>query len=125
MIKKNITYKDYNDVVRTEPFYFNMDEAEATELELSKSGGMSETLKRIVESDDRAAMYQFFKKFIMMSYGIKSEDGKRFIKSEKMSEEFLQTRAYVALINELAKDETGEAAANFFNGVLDFVNPAQ
>lgn len=125
MIKKNITYKDYNDVVRTEPFYFNMDEAEATELELSKSGGMSETLKRIVESDDRAAMYQFFKKFIMTSYGIKSEDGKRFIKSEKMSEEFLQTRAYVALINELAKDETGEAAANFFNGVLDFVNPAQ
>lgn len=120
MLKKTITYIDYDGNERTETHYFDLNEVEATEMELSVEGGMSKKLAAMAKSDDKAAMFQFFKKLIAASYGVKSEDGRRFVKSEKIFEEFSQTRAYVALIMELAKD--GEKLAAFFNGVIPKVD---
>lgn len=120
MLKKTITYTDYNGKERTETHYFDLNEVEATEMELSVEGGMSKKLEAIAKSEDKAAMFKFFKELIAKSYGIKSEDGRRFVKSEQITEEFTQTRAYVALIMELAQD--GEKLAAFFNGVIPKVN---
>ena len=116
MLKKTITYVDYNDNERTETHYFDLNEVEATELELSVEGGMSKKLEAIAKSEDKAAMFAFFKELVAKAYGVKSEDGRRFAKSAQITEEFIQTRAYSKLLMELATDS--DKLAEFFNGVI-------
>lgn len=119
MLKKTITYKDYNGVEHTEDFYFNLNKAEITELEMSKNGGMSGLIEQIINTRDNAKIVQIFKEIILMSYGQKSIDGKRFIKSDALREEFEQSEAYSELFMELATD--ADAGAKFINAII----PAQ
>lgn len=116
MLKKTITYVDYNGNERTEDFWFNLSRAEALEMELGTSGGYSDMIKRIVAAQDQPTIVAIFKEFILKAYGEKSSDGKRFIKSSELSEAFSQTEAYSNLYIELATD--ADAAAAFVNGVL-------
>lgn len=116
MIKKTITYKDYNQVERTEDFYFNLSKAEVMEMEMSTSGGLAEMITRIVAAQDQPAIIKIFKDLILKAYGEKSPDGKRFIKSEELSTAFSQTEAYSQLFMELATD--AEAASAFVNGIV-------
>lgn len=116
MFKKTITYKDYNDEERTEDFYFNLSRAEVTEMELSTEGGLGATIERITKAKDVPAIVAIFKDLILRSYGQKSPDGKRFIKSKALSEEFSQTEAYSALFMELATDSN--MASAFINEIL-------
>lgn len=116
MLKKTITYIDYNDVERTEDFYFNLSKAEIAEMELSTTGGLSQMIKRVVDAQDTPTILEIFKKLILQSYGEKSSDGKRFIKTEEMRTNFSQTEAYSVLFMELATDS--DAAANFINGIV-------
>ena len=97
MLKKIITYTDYNGVERTEPFYFNLSKAELMEMELGVTGGMTEMLDKIIAAKDAPSLMKTFKEMIMKSYGIKSDDGKRLIKSEELSIAFTQTEAYSVL----------------------------
>lgn len=116
MYKKNITYTDYNGEERNEDFYFNLTKAEVTEMELTTEGGLGATIERITKAKDVPAIIGIFKDLILKSYGQKSPDGKRFIKSAKLSEEFTQTEAYSNLFMELATD-SGKAA-EFVNGIM-------
>lgn len=116
MLRKPITYTDYNGVERTEDFYFNLSKAEVMEMELSTAGGLAETIKRVVAAQDQPAIIKIFKDLILKAYGVKSPDGKRFIKNEALSEEFAQTEAYSILFIELATDD--KAAADFVNGIV-------
>jgi hypothetical protein len=116
MLKKTITYTDYNGETRKEDFYFNMTRAEVTEMELSIEGGLSDMIKRVTEAKDVPAIMKIFKDLVLRAYGQKSPDGKRFIKSKELSEEFAQTEAYSDLFMELATDST--AAAAFVNGIM-------
>lgn len=116
MIKKTITYTDYNGVERTEEAFFNLNEAEVTELELGVTGGWSEMAKKIIETKDLPSLIKIFKELLFKSYGVKSPDGRRFIKSQELSIEFSQTEAYSKLFMELATDDV--AAAEFCNQVL-------
>lgn len=116
MIKKTITYKDYNQVDRTEDFYFNLSKAEVMEMEMSTSGGLAEMITRIVAAQDQPAIIKIFKDLILKAYGEKSPDGKRFIKSDELSIAFSQTEAYSQLFMELATD--AEAASEFVNGIV-------
>lgn len=116
MLKKTITYRDYDDVERTEDHYFNISKAELVLMEHSVVGGMKKRLEKIVQAQDNVTIMEVFKDLIHRSYGIKSDDGKRFMKSEQISTEFEQTEAYSELIMELLNDE--HAAANFVNGIL-------
>ncbi len=115
MLKKTITYIDYNGNERTEDHYFNLTEAEAMEMELSTTGGLTETIRRIVEAQDNPAIFKIFKELILKAYGVKSPDGKRFIKSEEISTAFSQTEAYSKFFMELATN--ADAAAAFVNGI--------
>lgn len=116
MLKKTITYTDYNDVERTEDFYFNLTKAEILEMELSTEGGLEKKVKEIVLSQDGEKITALFKTIILKSYGEKSSDGRRFIKNDTMREEFTQTEAYNLLFTELATN--AEAAAAFVNGII-------
>lgn len=116
MIKKTITYVDYNDVERTEDFYFNLSKAELMEIEMSTSGGLVEMINRIVSAQDAPAIIKVFKELILKAYGVKSLDGKRFEKSDKLRTEFEQTEAYSQLFMELSTD--ADAASKFVNGIM-------
>lgn len=116
MLKKIITYTDYNGVERTEPFYFNLSKAELMEMELGVTGGMTEMLDKIIAAKDAPSLMKTFKEMIMKAYGIKSDDGKRLIKSEELSIAFTQTEAYSVLFMELITDD--KAAADFVNGII-------
>lgn len=116
MLKKIITYTDYNGVERTEPFYFNLSKAELMEMELGVTGGMTEMLNKIINAKDGPSLMKTFKEMIMKAYGVKSDDGKRLIKSEELSIAFTQTEAYSVLFMELITDD--KAAADFVNGII-------
>ena len=116
MLKKTITYVDYNGTARKEDFYFNLSKAEIMEMEMGTTGGMVEMINRIVAAQDAPAIIDVFKKMILKAYGEKSADGKRFIKSKEISEAFSQTEAYSQLFMELATD--ADAASKFVNGIV-------
>ena len=116
MLKKTITYHDYNGVEYTQDFYFNLSKAEIMEMEMGTTGGLAEMITKIVAAQDAPAIIKIFKDLILKSYGEKSADGKRFIKSDEISIAFTQTEAYSELFMELATD--AEAAAAFVNGII-------
>ena len=116
MLKKTVTYVDYDGVERTESFYFNLSESEIVEMELGVDGGWRERMQRIIDSKDAPTLMREFKNLIMMSYGKKSDDGRRFIKSKEISDAFVQTEAYNKIFMELVTDD--KAAANFANGII-------
>lgn len=116
MLKKTVTYVDYNGVERTEDFYFNLSKAEVAEMELSVQGGFSKMLEEIVASKDNVQIVNLFKQMVLKSYGEKSPDGRRFIKSDEIAQAFAQTEAYSEIFMELALDE--KKAADFVNGIL-------
>lgn len=116
MLKKTMTYTDYNGTQRTEDFYFNLSKAELAELNASTEGGLEEYIKRIVAEQNFKEIVSMFKKLITLSYGEKSLDGKRFIKSDEITAAFVQTEAYSDLFMELASD--AQAASDFVNGIV-------
>ena len=123
MLKKTITYTDYDGVQRTEDFYFNLSKAEIAEMELSTAGGLDKTINRIVAEQDGARIIALFKDLVLKSYGKKSDDGRRFIKNQELRDDFAQTEAYSDLFMELATD--ADAAAAFVNGILPDMSGVQ
>lgn len=116
MLKKTITCRNFNGVETTEDYWFNLSESEILEMQLGTAGGLDESLKQIVAGMDLPNMVRFFKDFVLKSYGVKSPDGRRFIKNDELREAFSQTNAYNKLFMELAFDDV--AAAEFINGVI-------
>lgn len=120
MLKKTITYTDYNGSERTEDFYFNLNKAEIMEMEMSTTGGLAEMIKKIVAAQDAPSIIKIFKDLILKAYGEKSADGKRFMKVDvngnKLCNDFEQTEAFSILFMELATD--ADAAAAFVNGIV-------
>ena len=116
MLKKTITYVDYDGNERTEDFYFNLTKAECAEMELSYDGGLSKMMNQIVASQDSKRIIEIFKELILKAYGEKSPDGRRFIKNKDLREAFAQTEAYSELFMELATN--ADAATVFVNGIV-------
>jgi hypothetical protein len=116
VLKKTITYTDFNGEEVSEDFFFHLSKAELVELELSHPGGMSAALERIVASEDGKSIIAEFKNIILGSYGQKSLDGRRFIKNAQLREEFESSEAYSTLFMELVMD--AGAAAEFINGII-------
>ena len=116
MLKKTMTYIDYDGNQRTEDFYFNLSKAEVAEMEMSTAGGLDKMINRIIAEQDGKRIIELFKDLVLKAYGKKSDDGKRFIKTKELSEEFSQTEAYSDLFMELATD--ADAAAAFVNGIV-------
>ena len=116
MLKKTITYTDYNGVERTEDFYFNLTKAELLDWELSTNGGLTVVAQRIINAKDQVKAIKLFREIIDKSYGVKSEDGRRFIKNETVLNEFRESPAYSELYMELVSND--QAASAFVNSIL-------
>lgn len=116
MIKKTVTYEDLNGVTRTETFYFHFYEHEILDMEMSVDGGFAERLQKIIDAKDQHSLIRVIKKFVLDAYGVKSDDGKRFIKNDKVRDEFIQCPAYSKIFMELVLDD--KVAAEFVKGVV-------
>lgn len=116
MLKERLKYVDFNGEEREEDFYFNLTAAEITEMELETVGGLSEMIQKIIDAKDIPTITKIFKTIILKAYGEKSDDGKRFIKSEEISNAFAQTQAYSDLFMALASD--ADYATKFINGII-------
>ena len=116
MLKKTITYEDFNGEKVSEDFFFHLSKAELVELELSHQGGLSESLQKIIADEDGKSIIAEFKNIILSAYGKRSEDGKRFVKNATVREEFESSEAYSALFMELVTN--ADAAVEFINGII-------
>jgi hypothetical protein len=116
MHKEIITYNDLNGVQRTEDFYFDLSKPEIVKMQASTKGGYDVQLKSIAASLDGAKIMDFFENFISKSFGVKSEDGRRFMKSDEISRSFMETPAYEVLFEKLVTDD--KYAADFVNAVM-------
>lgn len=116
MLKKSITYTDFNGEEVTEDFFFNLTKAELIEIEMGHEGGLSESLKKIIATEDGAKIISEFKSIILKAYGERSVDGKRFVKSQHARDQFESTEAYSVLFVELVTDP--DAAAEFVRAIM-------
>ena len=121
MLKKTITYTDYDGNARTEDFYFNLTQAEIIELNMSPMGGLDNTLRKIIKETNTGKIVEMIKHIILMAYGEKSFDGKKFIKKDpatgrKLADDFEESPAFSELFMELLGDE--KKAAAFINGII-------
>lgn len=116
MIKKTIKYVDFKGNEREEDFYFNLSKPELMEMELTTKGGMSDYLDKIVKAQSREELIKWFRIIILKAYGEKSEDGRRFIKSDELSTAFSQTGAFEQLYMELVTNE--KKASEFINAII-------
>lgn len=120
MIKKTIEYTNYNGEKVKEDLYFNLSKAEIMEYELGFAGGMSKHLTEIIEAENVTELVALFKNLLLLSYGIKSSDGRTFLKKDidgrPLSIGFSQTEAYSELFMELATNS--DLASEFVNGIM-------
>ena len=116
MLKETRVYEDYDGVERKEDFYFNLSKAELAEMELSNDGGLENYIQKIIDAKDGGKIIKVFKDLLLKAYGIKSDDGKRFMKSEEISKAFSETPVYSEMFMELATDD--EKAAKFVQGII-------
>lgn len=117
MLKKTITYPDYNGQVRTEDFYFNLNKAEIIEW-LTTTGDytIDEVLTQMSKKMNARGIMEAFRDLIYRAYGEKSLDGRRFIKTPEVKANFMETEAYSVLFTELVTD--AKKAAEFFNAII-------
>lgn len=116
MIKKTITYTDYDGNQRTEDFYFHLSKAELTQLFWSEKGGLEKFIEKLAKEEDVKRVIELVKEVVLMGYGEKSPDGKRFVKNQELRDSFAQTEAFSDLFMELAGD--GPGTADFINGMV-------
>lgn len=117
MIKKTITYTDYNGNERSDDFYFNLSKAEILGLEYSKKGGFANWAQSVIDAHSENELWNIFEDVIAMSYGVKSADGRQFHKSEEITKQFTESEAYSVFLMELVSD--AEAASKFMNGLVN------
>lgn len=116
MLKKTITYTDYDGNRREEDFWFNLTKAEVAKMEFGTAGGIQKMIETLVQEQDTKRIIEVFDELICCSYGKKSPDGKRFIKSPELLEAFKQTEAYSDLFVELLGNP--DKAAAFFAEIV-------
>ena len=116
MLKKTITYTDFDGNEKSKDYYFNLSKGELLEMEMSSAGGFANMINAIINEGDAPQLFEKFKNIVLRSYGVKSPDGERFIKSKEISEAFEQSNAYSELMMEICTD--ADAAAAFINGIM-------
>ena len=118
MFKKTVTYEDWNGVERTEDFYFNLTRVECAELEygLGPNQTMTEYITDLINAQDMGVVIATIKKILLLSYGVKSSDGKRFIKNDDVRTAFQENPAFDQIYMDFATN--AEYAAEFIAGIM-------
>ena len=118
MLKKTVTYEDWNGKTRTEDFYFNLTRTECAELEYGLGPGksLSESFQTLIETRDMGEIIKTMKDIVLKAYGIKSDDGRRFMKNDEIRTAFVENPAFDEIYMELATDS--DKAADFLTGII-------
>lgn len=116
MLTKTITYEDFNGVKRTETFHFNLSRTEIVELEMSTEGGIADAIQKLADAKDMVSIFKLYKDIIKKSYGVKSDDGRRLVKSDEIFSAFESTNAYDEFFMELCSDT--DKAIEFITGIM-------
>lgn len=116
MIKKTVSYDGFDGETVTEDLYFHFNKAELMELEVETERGFSKKLQAVAEAKDVREVLAVFKDIVVRAYGVRSEDGKRFIKTERAREEFDGSEAYSEVLFDLLSDPA--SAARFVGGLM-------
>ena len=116
MHKETITYEDWNGVERTEDFYFNLTEQELVKMDVQENSALQDKIDKVIKAKSQQEILDLFEKIVYVSYGVKSEDGKRFIKSKEVKDAFLESPAYSMIYMMLATD--AQAASKFVNEIM-------
>lgn len=118
MFKKTVTYEDYNGDIQTEDFYFNLTKVECLELEFGFGQGetLSGSIQTLINAKDMNTVITTIKKILLTSYGIKSPDGKRFIKNDETRKAFEESPAFEQIYWELVTD--AEKSSEFIAGIV-------
>ena len=139
MYKQTLTYEDFNGDTVTESHHFNLSKREIKDLFIETPNFVDdflsafdtkpvidkktnkpvidpETGEVVVELVDRREAAKAIDYIVDLSYGVKTEDGKRFIKSKELLDTFKTTGFYDELMIQLIIDQ--ELATNFFNGIF-------
>ena len=74
MLKKPITFADYDGNKVTEIHYFNLNKFEWLELEAYTKGGLIENLQHAIDSNNAKKTIDLLKKIILRAYGEKNEE---------------------------------------------------
>lgn len=105
MFSDKITYEDFNGDTITEELFFNISKMEMLNMDASYGGKFGEYLQKIAESEDMQKLLDAFKDIVKLAYGVKSEDGKRFVKSEEEYKKFEESPAYDEFMMKLMTNE--------------------
>lgn len=114
MLKKTVTYTNFDDEKVTEDLYFNLTKAELAEMHFGRQGGLKTFLEEIVKSGDDAEIVKAFKDILLKSIG--KRVGGNFVKNQEVIDGFLYSAAYEVVFLELLTD--AKASAEFISGVL-------
>lgn len=119
MFTKSVTYTDFNGKQRTEDFHFHLNKAELLELDASYEGGWTAHVQRIINANSNSEIFRTMKDFMLRAFGIKSEDGRRFMKSEEIRRSFEENPAYEIILMELTLGpDAAKTAAEFINNTM-------
>lgn len=116
MLKKTIKYENFNGEEVTEDFYFNLTKAEVIKMELETPGGYAEKLKAMYLKKDIPLIMKYMNEIVLDAYGVKSPDGRKFMKSAEIRADFEATNAYSQLLYELLTD--ADKATEFIKGIF-------
>ena len=126
MIKKTVKYVDFNGTEREDDLYFHLSVPEAVRFTAKFGGrGFESYVKELSANQDEKAMIAFIEDLILSSYGTKTEDGKRFLKSPEIRHDFEYSQAYAELFEELLTnhEETERFAAGIATQTKQFNKP--
>lgn len=116
MLKKRITYTNFEDEEVTETFYFNLTKADLMEMEVSKRGGLNGYIERIQETNDAGLVFEELKSLMSRSVGRLAPDGRGFSRSQQIRDEFMNSEAFSNFILEMLTDP--QLAAEFIQGLI-------
>ena len=131
MVKKTITYTDFEGNEVTKDFYFNISKMEFRELDRRIPGGLERFIDTVRTEKDPDKMLDLMNLLILESYGEISEEG-RFVKEDargrRLSNYFKISEAWDVLFtnmlqneNELSEFLTGIVPQDVANGAKEMI----
>jgi len=116
MIKKAVTFTNYDGEKVTKTFHFHLSKFEWLELQTFTKGGFVENLQHSLEDGNNKKTIDLLKKIILRAYGERDEETQEFVKSDDLAIKFSKTEAFSELFYELAFDEA--KSKEFFLGLI-------
>ena len=116
MLKQRVKYEGFDGELIEEDLYFNLTRMDLIELnDRYESKDMAAYMDKIVKEKNVKELYKVLKDIVLMAYGVKSEDGKRFIKNQTVKDEFAESLAFSQLIEDF--HETDTSMSDFVTGI--------